>query len=82
MERYPGSQEPRNTTKSHRTANLTQEIYWEGKNQEDGCLCLGEKQQQTEQDTGLVTQLHGKGVELFRVEIGGISRPEIGLLTL
>lgn len=29
--RYHGIQEPRNSTESHPTANLTQEISWEGK---------------------------------------------------
>lgn len=28
-ERYPASQEPRNTTKAHCTSNFTQEIRWE-----------------------------------------------------
>lgn len=28
-ERYPASQEPRNTTKAHCTSNFTQEIHWE-----------------------------------------------------
>lgn len=51
----------------------------DGRNQEGGCLCLGEKQHQTE---FLV-----KGVELFRVnvsrvEIGRIYCPEIGYFTL
>ncbi|XP_049989868.1 uncharacterized protein [Alexandromys fortis] len=41
--------------KPHCTTNLTQEIYWEGRIQESGCL-RGEKQRQIEQggdDTGL-----------------------------
>ena len=33
-ERYPGSQKPINTTKSHHAINLTQEIHWAGKIQE------------------------------------------------
>lgn len=87
MEKYPGSWEARNTTKSHFTENVTQEIYWEGKNQKGGCLCLGKKQQKTEQDTGLKWDFLGRGmklsrVEFSRVEIGRISSPEIGLFTL
>lgn len=49
---YPGSREPRTTSESHHTTNLTPEIYWEGETQEGGCLCLAEKQQRTEQKTG------------------------------
>ena len=30
MEMYPGSREPRNTTKLHLTTSLTKETYWEG----------------------------------------------------
>lgn len=54
MERHPGSWEPGNTTKSHHTTYLTQEIYWVGKNQEGGCLCSGEKDQRTEQKAGFI----------------------------
>lgn len=31
------NQEPKHTTKSYLTTDLTQEIYWEGKTQEGGC---------------------------------------------
>lgn len=41
--------EPGNTTKSNHIANLSQEIYWEGKTQGSGCLCLGEKHWRTGQ---------------------------------
>jgi hypothetical protein len=64
MERYPGSPQPKTTTKLYQkkkpnqtktkqnkktktqkqtnkqTNKLTQDIYWEGKTQEGGCLCL------------------------------------------
>lgn len=47
IERYCGSQEPKNTTKSYSTTNLTQEVYWEEKS-------WGKKQQRTEQKARLI----------------------------
>lgn len=31
MERYPGSQGPRDATNTHGTTNFTHDIYWKGK---------------------------------------------------
>jgi hypothetical protein len=41
-ERYPGSQEPRNTTMSHSRTNLTQEIYGERHKRVAASLFWGE----------------------------------------
>jgi hypothetical protein len=53
-----GSWELRNTTKPHQTANLTQEMYRQGKTQDRGCLCLGEW---TGQNTELIWGVLGAG---------------------
>lgn len=66
MERYPGSQEPGNNTKSHCITNLTQKIHWEGRTQEGGCLLLGKNQQRTEQKKHMVY------IDFLGPEIGGI----------
>ena len=60
MERYPGSGEPKNIAKSHRTANTTQ-IYWRRKEQDNGCLSSGEKEQQAEQGAGCLQSFLGRG---------------------
>lgn len=48
LQGHLGSQEPRNTTKSHHATNLTQEIYWK-EEQNGGCLWWKERQQWAEQ---------------------------------
>lgn len=75
MKRYFGIQgiPQRHTTQQFHTKDLLR------KTQENGCLCEGEKQQQTEEE-GLVQCF--LGVEFYRVEIprigiGRISSPEL-----
>lgn len=85
MESYPGSGEPKKNKVTPQT-NLPQEIYWEGKKQEGGCLCSGKKQQgsSAEHKVGFMQSFL---VELFRVMfyrvgISGVSSPELGIFNL
>lgn len=57
------------------SSTTQQANYWEGKNQEDGCLCLGKKPKQTGYRTYI--DFLEKEVELSRVGVGGISCPEM-----
>lgn len=70
METHPGSQEPRNATKSQRTTNITHETYWEGKTG-GGYLCSGEKQQRTEQNIGFMLDF---------LQGGGSFQGDLGLI--
>lgn len=70
-----------NTRKSHFTTNLTQEICWEGENRRVTASAWVRKCSRLNRIQGLYEFL-GKGVDLFRVEIGEISCSEIGLFTL
>lgn len=87
MKRYSGIQHPKNTTSHSKQQISCKRFYWEGKIQKGDCLCSGEKQQGTEQNTGSYS-LAGGGrvkfsrVKLSRVGIGGISNPEFRLFTL
>lgn len=71
MERYPGSLESSNATKSSNTPKLTQVIYWEEKNNKqtkpERWLPLI-RWERTEQEKGLHS-FFGRGLELFKVNL-------------
>ena len=86
MERHLGSREQRNTTQSYHTTNVTQEIYWE-KTRRVAASVRVRNSSKLNRIQNFYIEFLGKGVELFRVELSrveivGISCPEIGLFTL
>lgn len=64
--------------KSGCTTNHTQEIHWEGKSQDRGCLCLGENQQTAEQKMGLCKDFGDRGNFPGWPGVGGIMWPDLG----
>lgn len=82
VERYPGSQEPKSTTKSHCTTILTHEICRGGKQKQGWLPLLGWETAANRTGCRAHTEFLGKGVVFSRVEIGGIWCTEIGLISL